>query len=197
MQYADFLAYSDALYQLDKDDDRIQSDRLARHRHLEPDAAKFLASLVMASKAERILEIGTSTGYSTLWLAYAIHQRANTNAHITSIDIDSARLAIAQQRLADINLAKQVKLVQADADDFLQQSQNYDLIFLDAERQYYAQYIKTLTAVLAVGGTLIVDNVISHAHEVTGFLAYFIENSHFITSVLPIGAGLLMAVKQA
>ena len=70
------------------------------------------------------------------------------------------------------------------------------MIFLDAERQFYHDYLKGLHQVLGVGSVLIVDNVISHCDDVGEFLAAFKNDPRYICHTLDIGAGLFMAVRQ-
>ena len=174
MSFAHFKAYTDRLYQTDKAFDDAQPNRLNRHRHLEPDSAEFLASLVISKRAKNMLEIGTSTGYSTLWLGYALAQinRANTEntATLTSIDIDEWRLLTARNHLRTLQFDHNITLQQIDAKDFLRQSTgHFDVIFLDAERRFYGDYVADFKRLLTFGDMLIVDNVISHADEVTAF----------------------------
>ena len=198
MTFQQFQDYTARVYQRDQDFDSTQTDRHARHRHLEPVSAQFLASLVIGKSANAVLEIGTSTGYSTLWLAYALDcLAAKKPTNFISLDVDSKRLATAKQHLQNLQLAQLVQLHQADAKAFLAQSTNpYDLIFLDAERQFYGEYVADLKRLLSVSAILIVDNVISHAPEVTEFLAQFEHEPAFLCTTLPIGAGLFMAVRQ-
>lgn len=149
MSFAHFKAYTDRLYQIDKAFDDAQPNRLNRHRHLEPDSAEFLASLVISKRAKNMLEIGTSTGYSTLWLGYALAQinRANTadTATLTSIDIDEWRLLTARNHLRTLQFDHNITLQQVDAKDFLRQSTaHFDVIFLDAERRFYGDYVADL-----------------------------------------------------
>lgn len=201
MLYQAFKVYTDRLYQTDKAFDDSQADRLNRHRHLEPDSAQFLASLVISKNAKNILEIGTSTGYSTLWLGYALAQinLANTAdpATLTSIDIDEWRLLTARNHLRTLQLDNNINLQQVDAKDFLRQSTaHFDVIFLDAERKFYGDYVTDFKRLLTFGDMLIVDNVISHADEVSAFLAAFQNDTSYLCSTLSIGAGLFMAVRQ-
>lgn len=202
IDYSKFKIYTDTLYQTDKAYDDAQTDRLARHRHLEPESAQFLASLVIGKHAQNILEIGTSTGYSTLWLAYALQQINAQNtaitAKLTSIELDDNRLLTAHNHLRTLQLEQNVTLQQVDAKDFLAQTvENFDVIFLDAERAFYGEYVADLKRMLPFGGVLVVDNVVSHADEVADFLAQFQKDNEFLCSTLPIGAGLFVAVKQA
>ena len=81
-------AIADEIYAYGREFDAQQSNRLARLRNLEPEAAELLAVLIRAARARRILEVGTSNGYSTLWLADAA---AITGGHVESLDIDPRR----------------------------------------------------------------------------------------------------------
>ena len=190
-----FLSYCQSLYEADKSYDAIQTNRLDRHRHLEPEAAQFLASLVMIKHPKQVLEIGTSTGFSTLWLAYALRQ--HSDACFISLDIDEQRSQIAKEHLQAVGLDALVELQVQDALVFLQQNhQPFDMIFLDAERQYYATYTKYLHQSLSMGSVLIVDNVISHSAQVETFLAAFKTDSRYLCHTVDIGAGLFLAVRQ-
>ena len=78
----------DEVYAHGREFDAQQSNRLARLRNLAPEAAQLLAVMVRAAGARRILEVGTSNGYSTLWLADAAKV---TGGHVESLDIDPRR----------------------------------------------------------------------------------------------------------
>lgn len=190
-----FLSYCQNLYEADSTYDSEQTDRLNRHRHLEPESAMFLASLVMMQKPKEVLEIGTSTGFSTLWLAYGL--RHNFHAHFISLDIDGERSDIARQHLQAVGLSDLVDIRAQDAFEFLNQNhKTFDFIFLDAERQFYCDYIASLHRSLTIGGVLVVDNVISHCDEVCQFLAAFTNDTRYICHTLEMGSGLFMAVRQ-
>ena len=190
-----FLSYCQSLYEADKSYDAMQANRLDRHRHVEPDAAQFLASVVMMKNPRKVLEIGTSTGFSTLWLAYGL--RHQSGAQFISLDIDKHRSQTAKKHLQAVGLEALVELQVQDALVFLQQNhQPFDMIFLDAERQYYATYTEYLHHSLSMGSVLIVDNVISHSAQVETFLAAFKTDSRYLCHTLDIGAGLFLAVRQ-
>ena len=107
LTFEKFQAYTTHLYQIDSEYDATQTDRLARHRHLEPESAQFLASLIISNHANNVLEIGTSTGYSTLWLAYALQQIAEHRlkpVKLTSIELDNQRLITANNHLMTLGL---------------------------------------------------------------------------------------------
>ncbi|WP_201597819.1 O-methyltransferase [Psychrobacter vallis] len=190
-----FLSYCQSLYDTDKVYDTEQTNRFDRHRHVEPDSAEFLAGIAIMRNANKVLEIGTSTGFSTLWLAYGLRYQSDIN--FISLDIDKSRSDTAKKHLKAVGLSSLVDVKVQDAFDFLNQnSEIFDLIFLDAERQFYCDYIEQLHKALSLGSVLIVDNVLSHDDEVREFLAAFKNNSRYICRTLDIGAGLFMAVCQ-
>lgn len=190
-----FLSYCQSFYKRDQAFDYQQTDRLTRHRHLEPESAKFLSSLVLAKGPKSVLEIGTSTGYSTLWLAYGLRHQSDTQ--FVSLDIDCTRSEIARTHLQAVGLAGIVTLIVQNALDFLEHNHHpFDFIFLDAERGQYLTYCNYLHASLLAGSVLIVDNVISHADEVSDFIMTFDSDSRYLCTTLPLGSGLFMAVRQ-
>lgn len=188
-------AYLDRLYQSYRSDDAAQSDRLQRWRSIEPESAEFLALLILAKHAQTVLEIGTSGGYSTLWLADALEQ---TGGRLITLDIDAARQQAAMRHLVANGLQNRVQAVCGDAGAFLAGNREaYDLILLDAERPAYCGYWPHLADALSEpGSTLVVDNVLSHAEQVADFIRLVAADRRFAYSILPLGAGLMMAVRQ-
>lgn len=187
----EFLKRIDALYQGFREFDASQSERLSRYRNIEPESAHFLAMLIRIQQSKRILEIGTSTGYSTLWLADAAQV---TQAKLITLEIDPDRTAKAQYYAKELKLDHMINFQVVDAKIFLQAcTQRFDFILLDAERDAYVDYWVYLQHLLEPkGGVLIIDNVVSHAHEVKAILDLIENDSRFISTTLSIGAGLLM-----
>lgn len=176
--------------------DADRADRLDRLRNLEPESARLLALLVRVSRAAEVLELGTSNGFSTLWLADALNQVAG---RLTSVEIDPERSAVAAQNLREVGLDHLVELRVADAGDVLAKSPDdaWDLIFLDAERPAYVGYWPQLRRVLRPGGLLVVDNVVSHADQVADFRALVEADPGVFEALAPSGAGLLLMYAAA
>jgi predicted O-methyltransferase YrrM len=187
------LALLDELHRHGAEHDAEKADRLERLRNVEPDTAQVLAVLVRATGARRVLEIGTSNGYSTLWLADAAR---GIGGHLVSVDTDPGRSALAAQNLDRAGLRELVELRIEDAAVSLRESSNggWDMIFLDAERPAYAGYWPDLMRVLGPGGLLAVDNVLSHAGEVEDFRFLISSDERFSEAVVPTGTGLLLVV---
>ena len=193
MLSTEFIAKMQDLYLQFSQHDATQSHRLARYRNIEPESALFLNMQVRMQSAKKILEIGTSTGYSTLWLANAAQSQ---QAKVTTLDIDAERIAQAKQHAQDLNLSEYIDFVQQDALHYLQQTQTaFDFILLDAERDAYVSYWPYLSQMLLTHqSTLVIDNVLSHAEEVAELLAMIQQDSRFISTTIHSGAGLFMVI---
>lgn len=188
----EFIAKMQELYWQFSQHDAAQSHPLARYRNIEPESALFLNMQVRMQAAKNILEIGTSTGYSTLWLANAALAQ---HGQVTTLEIDLSRIEQAQHYAQDLALIQSIEFVHQDALTYLQQmTRNFDFVLLDAERDAYVDYWPYLSQNLLQGGSLVVDNVISHAEEVREFIAGIEQDSRFISSTLNIGAGLLLVI---
>jgi predicted O-methyltransferase YrrM len=186
-------AIADEIYALGREFDAQQSNRLARLRNLQPEAAELLAVLIRAASARRILEVGTSNGYSTLWLADAVNV---TGGHVESLDIDPRRsdqacANIARAGLDGLATCRTVSAAQALSE---YPDDAWDLIFLDAERPEYVGYWPNVRRTLAPGGTLVIDNAVSHAAELSDINRQLAGDPRLTTVSVPIGDGLLVSV---
>ncbi len=173
--------------------DAAQADRRRRFRNVEPETAELLALLIRSTRARTILELGTSNGYSTIWLADAAE---STDGRVVSVELEPERTELARANLAAASL--DVELRTEDAAETLRRSGDgeWDVVFLDAERPAYAGYWPDLLRTLRPrGGLLAIDNVLSHADEV-GDVTGLIEAEPSVESVLvPIGAGVRLVVR--
>lgn len=174
--------------------DADKADRLDRLRNLEPASARLLSVLARASGAHSVLELGTSNGYSTIWLADAARA---TGGRLTTIEIDAPRSAMAADNLERAGLRNFVDLRVQEAGEALRSSndEQWDLIFLDAERPAYVDYWPDLQRVLRPGGLLAVDNVLSHADEVSAFRTLVTATPGVCEALAPTGSGVLLVVK--
>jgi predicted O-methyltransferase YrrM len=188
--------YIDDLHERGRQHDAEKDDRLERLRNVEPDTAELLAVLVRATRARRLLEVGTSNGYSTLWLADAAK---SIDGRVVSVDTDPTRTAQARVHLGDVKLDSYVELRTEDGADTLKGSADasWDMIFLDAERPAYAGYWPDLVRVLTARGLLIVDNLLSHSHELNDFRQLVSEDPRVSQATVPTGAGALLIVRDA
>jgi predicted O-methyltransferase YrrM len=189
-------SFAAEIYASSQAHDRTRGDRLERFRNLEPVTAELLGVLIRISRARRILELGTSNGYSTIWLADAAEA---TGGRVLTVDVDPTRTELARVNLRGAGLDERVELRVEDAGQTLRESAagEWDFIFLDAERPAYVDYLSDLVRVLAPGGTLGVDNVLSHDHELVQFSTLIEAETSLTQTVVPVGAGLRLAVRAA
>ena len=190
----DFDAVAAALHDEGARHDAQQADRTRRRRNLEPDSAALLDVVVRAAGARRVLEIGTSNGYSTLWLGRAVHA---TGGSVLSVDLDADGQRAAAATLDRVGLRDHVELRCADGGAVLRElaDGSQDVVFLDSERTAYAGWWPDPVRVLRPGGLLAVDNVLSHPDEVAEVRARISTDPALTTTVVPVGKGLLLAVR--
>jgi len=128
---------------------------------VSPAQGKFLYLLAKIRNANRILEIGTFYGYSTMWFAKAVPE----GGIVVSIELTEKFVAIAQSNINDAGLSNKVKLVQGDAAKILNElvenkTEPFDMIFIDAHKPSYPEYLR-LCIKLSKSGTIICgDNII-------------------------------------
>jgi predicted O-methyltransferase YrrM len=186
-------AIAEAVLQASREHDSGQAHRLLRFRNVEPETAELLGVLVRAAGAARLLEVGTSNGYSTLWLADAAEAVAG---RLVSVDVDGERTEMARANLERAGLAAELRV--QDAAETLASSPDaeWNFVFLDSERPAYVGYWPQLLRALAPGGLVAIDNVISHAHEVAEVTALIEAEPAVSSALVPIGAGVRLVVKQ-
>ena len=176
-------------------DSAIQ-DRARRMLNITRDTGELLSVLVRAMSARRILEIGTSNGYSTLWLASAVLATGGT---VTTVEHSPYKVAMARENFSRSGLASYITLVHDDAGRVLASSADalFDMVFLDSERPEYLDFWPNLKRALRSGGLLVVDNATSHADQLAPFIALVKADADLTTSLVPVGNGEFLAVKDA
>ena len=186
----------DRLYEDGAAYDAAEPDRRRRRRNLEPEAASFLWVLLQALRAQAVVEVGTSNGYSTIWLADAMRL---TNGRVVSLDVDQTAQREAAANLAAAGLDSYVDLHAIDGGRFLARrpADSVDVLFLDSERPEYAGWWPHPKRVLRPGGLIVIDNVLSHADEVVDCRAQIEADSQLASTIVPVGKGQLLAVKSA
>jgi predicted O-methyltransferase YrrM len=186
---------AEELYARSHEHDQARSDRLDRFRNVEPPTAELLGVLIRATGARRILELGTSNGYSTIWLADAAEVNGG---RVVTVDVDARRSELARENLRSAGVEGRVELRTEDAAQTLAGSEDaaWEFVFLDAERPAYPGYLPELVRTLAPGGLLAVDNVRSHEHELVEFTALIEAEQALTQTVVPVGAGLRLSVRD-
>ena len=182
------------LEQFGESNDQNNSERSHRMLNITRDTGEFLSVLIRATNAQRILEIGTSNGYSTLWLADASHA---IGGEVTTVELSDRKFNMASKNFSRSNLSSIIKQVHGNAGNLLSDTEDnaYDLIFLDSERPEYPGWWPDLRRVIRPGGLLVVDNAISHPDEMAPFISLVESDQNFTTSLVPVGKGEYLATR--
>jgi predicted O-methyltransferase YrrM len=187
-------ALLDELAAFGRENDERETARERRMLNITPDTGRLLAILARSTGARRVLEVGASNGYSTIWLADAAR---DTGGHVTTIERSPEKAASARANLSRAGLTGWVTLHEGDAHVVLAElSGAFDLIFLDADRASYHTYLERLLALLRPGGLLVTDNAVSHAEELVEFLARIRADDRLDSVTLPIGNGEELTYKR-
>lgn len=178
-----------------KEHDAREQDHALKLRNLETPSAEFIFILIRACRAKRVLEIGTSNGYSTLWLASAVQP---LNGRVTTLDNSTRKAEMARQNIERAQLQSSIDFHLTDAGEFLKRSTaaSFDFIFLDTDRELFVPWWPDLHRVLVPGGLLVADNAISHAQDMAPFKALVEQTPGFSTTIVPTGKGEFIVLKE-
>jgi predicted O-methyltransferase YrrM len=159
------------------------------------DTGEFLAMLVRLQRPTRILEVGTSNGYSTLWLADAARA---CRCLVETIERNPHKLALARDTFCRAGVADVITQIEGEAAAVLAATadETYEFIFLDSKRTEYASWWPDLQRVLRPGGVIVCDNATSHPDEFVEFNGALAQTPGFSTLLVPIGKGELMILDE-
>ena len=178
-----------------EENDRMNTDRSRRMLNITRETGELLSVLVRSTNAQRVLEIGTSNGYSTLWLADAA---ASVGGKVTTVEYSVFKLNLAAQNFERSGFTSTITQVNSDAGVLLADTsdESFELIFLDSDRSEYPALWPDLRRVLCRGGLLVVDNAISHKEQMKPFIALVEADSEFTTCLVPVGNGEYLATRS-
>ena len=181
-----------ALEEIDVRDRQDGTQRFQRLRQIPPETGKFIAILAASAPKGQFIEIGTSAGYSTLWLALACRERG---CKITTFEVldEKARMAAESFSLAEVK--DTVVLVAGDALDYLADMEDIAFCFLDAEKEIYAACYEAVIPKMVRGGLLVADNAIDHREALQPMIERSLADERVDALVIPIGKGELVCRK--
>jgi predicted O-methyltransferase YrrM len=174
-----------------------------------PETGELLHVLALATRARRIVEVGTAIGVSTLYLARALP----ADGLLVSFEIDPVRHAAAQSYLERAGLADRVDLRLEDAQTGLASLEGeWDVAFIDAAKGQYARYLDELVPRLRPAGLVVADNALMSGTVATGlpdavwsaemvhtgqaFVEHVLGHPDLVATVLPVGDGVALAVRR-
>lgn len=165
-------------------------------------SGRLLSTLVHAMMANRILEIGTAYGYSTLWMALALPPAG----HIWTIDPDFERTEVARSYLDRAGVGGKVDIINQPALEVLEMwsQRNLDIVFIDADKTEYPGYLELAIPMLKRSGLVIVDNLLwggaaaaepasrddENVRAIRDFNKLFLTHPQLDATIVPVGDGI-------
>ncbi|MCP4426644.1 MAG: O-methyltransferase [Chloroflexi bacterium] len=180
------------LEQADAQDRVDGTARMQRLRQVLPETGKFLAILAASAPPGNLIEIGTSAGYSTLWLALACRAARRT---ITTFELLPEKIRLATETFTLAGVTDIVTLVAGDAREHLSHLTDIAFCFLDAEKEVYADCYEAVVPNLVSGGLLIADNALSHQADLQPIIDRARQDPRVDVVLVPIGKGELVCRK--
>lgn len=160
-----------------------------RLRQIPPATGKFLALLAAGAPGGTYLEIGTSGGYSTLWLALACR---TVGRRITTFEVLRDKATLARETFKAADVEDVVTLVEGDARRLLPGHKDISFCFLDAEKLHYETYYRSVIPSMVPGGLLVADNIISHQEVLGPMVRKVMQDTRVDAQIVPIGSGELV-----
>lgn len=180
------------LEELDTKDRIDGTPRMERLRQIPPETGQFLSLLAASAPKGEFLEIGTSAGYSTMWIALACKLIGNK---IITFEILEEKATLARETFKLTNLEDFIELIEGDAREYIPNYINISFCFLDAEKEVYGDCYDLLIPNMVKGGILIADNAINHYETLKPMLDKALTDKRVDALVVPIGKGELVCRK--
>ncbi|XP_073106293.1 uncharacterized protein [Elaeis guineensis] len=178
---------------------------------VSPDQAQLLAMLVQILGAQRCIEVGIYTGYSSLAIALVLPE----SGRLVACERDAKCLEIAKKYYKRAGVSHKVDVKHALAVDSLKalilngEACSYDFAFVDAEKRMYNEYFELLLQLVRVGGLIVIDNVLWHGKvadpqvndpktiSIRNFNKKILEDERISISMVPVGDGMTICRKRA
>jgi caffeoyl-CoA O-methyltransferase len=177
------------LEEIDSHDRSDGTTRMKRLRQIPPEVGKFIALLAAVTPEGLNIEIGTSAGYSTLWLSLSCR---TLGRKLSTYEILEDKAALARETFSMAGVGDIVDFNHGDILVSLPGLKNIAFCFLDAEKEIYAQCYESLVPNMVPGGILVADNAISHEKVLRPMLDRALADDRVDALIVPIGQGELV-----
>lgn len=157
------------------------------------EAGAFMHALILATGAKRAVEIGTSYGYSGLWIASALTENGG---QLITIDRDRRKTESARTAFESAGLLDRVELRTGSAADVLATIEGpFDFVLNDADKENCKRYVELIADKLTDRAVVLTDNTLTHPEQLAGFLAWIRRRPDFCSAHVPVGNGMELSVK--
>src|SRR5579863_7393322 len=186
----------EVMHELEERDERDRDDgtpHLERLRQITPDTGRFIALWAASAPAGEMVEIGTSAGYSALWLAQACRLRGS---RLTTFEILPEKARLARETFARTGVDDVVRLVEGDFLDHVDEFRDVAFCFLDAEKDVYEACYDAVVPKMVPGAILIADNATSHRDDLQSMLDRVLADDRVDAMVATVGKGELICRRR-
>jgi len=186
---SDRMRYLEDIDALDRTDGTPHKKRL---RQIPGETGRFIALLAACVPQGQYVEIGTSAGYSTLWLALACRSLGRS---LVTFEIDENKVTLARQTFQEAGVEDVVRVIHGDAREYLPQYKDIAFCFLDAEKEFYQECYEMVIPNMVPGGLLVADNALSHFETLQPMINKALADQRVDALIVPIGKGELVCRK--
>jgi caffeoyl-CoA O-methyltransferase len=186
----------EVMHELEVRDERDRDDgtpHLERLRQITPDTGRFIALWSAAAPAGAVIEIGTSAGYSALWLAQACRISGRS---LTTFEILPEKALLARATFARAHATDVVRLVEGDVLDHVDEIEDVGFCFLDAEKDVYESCYEFIVPKMVPGAILIADNATSHRDDLQSMLDRVLADDRVDAMIATVGKGELVCRRR-
>ena len=164
-----------------------------QYTNIAPENGQFLSILIRSIRAQNVLEVGTSNGYSTIWLAAALKE---TGGGLITLEFNPKRAEEAQAHINEAGLDEIVEIQVGNAlDEIPKCDATFDLVFLDAQKDEYRRYLELTLPNIRPGGLVVADDTVTMRDEMLDYVE-FVFNTPLLNSVdIPLDDGIILSYK--
>ena len=186
------LARMKFLEEKDEEDRKDGTSHWHRLRQITPDTGRFIALMAASAPKGNWIEIGTSAGYSALWISLACRQLSGT---LTTYEIFPPKVEQARETFSQAGVEDVIHLVEDDALKGLEKISDVSFCFLDAEKDVYLRCYGLVIPKMVSGGMLIADNATTHKDDLSMMIDRALTDDRVDAMVVPVGKGELVCRK--
>jgi predicted O-methyltransferase YrrM len=166
-------------------------ERVGGMWNVGPEGGAFLAWLVGLLHAQRVLEIGTSNGYSGIWLARAL---GATGGGLVTLEVERRKITMARENFKRAGLDQRITLVEGPALESLPAlGGTFELVFIDADKPQYVDYLHSVRRLVVPGSVIVADNVASHREETASYRETALADADLESVELPLAGGFFVS----
>ena len=169
--------------------------------NLDRECANFLNTLIKINNSKNVLEIGTSNGYSGIWILKALKE---TKGKLTTIEFWEKRQSTARKNFLicapEVECEPKIGSAIVVLEDILEEikknkRQKFDFVFIDANKKEYIEYYRLVDKMLVDGGIILADNILSHYEKVKDYTQTLFNNPNYQSQILDLGTGMMLSRK--